>query len=339
MNEKPSMSFRLAFLLYVNRSGSTYLSTLLDGKAGICVTQELGYVARILESGRGDAIEAGEMSDLPRDIATEPQFMDTGISMGAVKNVLYPGQPRRAAIEAITGLYLQQCVPGVKEARLVVVKGPRLMFHVGRLQQLFPEASFIHVVRDVRGVYASQRNNERIDGRRMADSLLACGQDWRRKVVRILGDSRVHHVRYEDLLSDAEGSLRTLVAELSPGSPDLAAGVLATPSTSYVGRIGQSQKHLHGNTGRSPLVSRAEAWRGEISEVEASALALLCKEALSAYGYGMTRYPFGVRMAALTLLAWDAIVTLRQRIFNVLWRLKSGESPAQIIRRKMLEYR
>lgn len=91
-------------------------------------------------------------------------------------------------------------------------KSPGYLGHLQLLKRVFPQARIIHIVRDVRDYVLSMRKAFGKSGRRAA-------QRWvdtinQSKVQSKAFEDSVVTIRYEDLLSDTEGTLRTLCTHL-----------------------------------------------------------------------------------------------------------------------------
>jgi hypothetical protein len=94
-------------------------------------------------------------------------------------------------------------------------KSPIYTFHLEFIGELFPDAQYVHVIRDGRDVVASFRERwGYLAGLRAANSI------WRESVVRArefgarLPAGRYHELRYEALVADAEKEMRSLLSFL-----------------------------------------------------------------------------------------------------------------------------
>lgn len=93
---------------------------------------------------------------------------------------------------------------------------PEYSFHIWGLRKLFPQALFIHLLRDVRAVVHSMLNFHRVAGIHLVANEEEAYRYWIRTVSaclqaeRALGPSVVHRVRYQDLLDNSESTMRSL---------------------------------------------------------------------------------------------------------------------------------
>jgi hypothetical protein len=99
-------------------------------------------------------------------------------------------------------------------------KGPNLQYFIPELLQLFPDARFIHIIRDGRATAHSM-------SRRAYQSLRLSAQQWVDGNVQamvqqdVLGQEKLLLIRFEDLLSDPEAVLRKVCDFLEIGFSEL----------------------------------------------------------------------------------------------------------------------
>ena len=93
---------------------------------------------------------------------------------------------------------------------------PEYSFHIWGLRKLFPQALFIHLLRDVQAVVHSMVNFHRVAGIHLVANEEEAYQYWIRTVSaclqaeRALGPSVVYRVRYADLLDNPESTMLSL---------------------------------------------------------------------------------------------------------------------------------
>ena len=98
-----------------------------------------------------------------------------------------------------------------------VMGTPEYSFHICGLRKLFPNALFIHIVRDVTSVVRSMLNFDRIAGIRLVANEEEAYHYWFRAVSSCLlaeqayGPGVVFRLRYSELIDQPETSLRSLL--------------------------------------------------------------------------------------------------------------------------------
>ena len=94
---------------------------------------------------------------------------------------------------------------------------PEYSFHICGLRKLFPQALFVHLLRDVRAVIRSMVNFHRVAGFQLVANEEDAYRYWFRTVSacltaeRAYGPSVVHRIRYADLIENAESTMRSLL--------------------------------------------------------------------------------------------------------------------------------
>ncbi len=94
---------------------------------------------------------------------------------------------------------------------------PEYSFYICGLRKLFPNALFIHIVRDVTSVVRSMLNFHRIAGTQLVPNEEEAYNYWLRtvraciKAEQAYGPSVVYRIRYADLIDTPESAMRSLL--------------------------------------------------------------------------------------------------------------------------------
>jgi Sulfotransferase family len=94
---------------------------------------------------------------------------------------------------------------------------PEYSLHIYALRKLFPEAVFIHILRDVHSVVRSMLNFHRVAGIQLVPNEEAAYNYWLRVVTacvqaeRAYGPKAIYRLHYSDLIDDPEGSMRSVL--------------------------------------------------------------------------------------------------------------------------------
>lgn len=157
-------------------------------------------------------------------------------------------------------------------------KSPNYRNHLPEIAALWPEARFIHIVRDVRDVCLSSRQawgkHMLRNAQRWMDEVGAC----RRAGQRLGG--RYFELRYEDLLARPEPTLRAVAAFL---------GLDFEPAMLKPGRVSEN---LGDTRGADKIVAgNQEKWRDRMSPSTLARVEAVCGPLLGELGYPLALGP------------------------------------------------
>src|SRR5262245_4391521 len=182
-------------------------------------------------------------------------------------------------------------------------KTPGYVSYLPTLARLFPEARFVHIVRDGREVASSLAEWEW--GARTAVS----GAFWWAHKVRVgrrdgvrLGPERYHELRLEDLTAAPEHVLGDVCAFLGEAfSP----AMLGYPARVAAGRpVRRQERHLV-----RPPTSGLRDWRAGLSPADQAAVEEVCRPMLEACGYDAPPPDPRARARALAIRVRDLSIT------------------------------
>lgn len=303
-------------LLGVSRSGTTLLRVILDRSPGIAIPDESFFVP-LLARRHGTRIDAERFLD---DVARIPTIRDWGVSVADVAGRVRSGLPTGEAITAIFDAYAEAAgKPRWGD------KTPKYMRHLELLEELFPDALYVHLIRDGRDAALSflqmpEGTFTRTWAHPTTPEQFACL--WRKEVRdarslgRRMGASRYHEVRYEDLVAEPEATVRAICA--------FAAIPFEPAMLDYTAAVDVSSKP-HQQRLLTPPTSGVRSWRDDMSAEDVAAFEAVAGDLLGELGYEVGLSSSGGARPALArgwydarLTAWNASASLVQR--SPLWR-------------------
>jgi hypothetical protein len=288
---------------------------VLDRSRGIAIPDESFFVP-LLARRHGRTIDGDRFLD---DVARIPTIRAWGVRVDDVRLRIRSGMATGDAIAAIFEAYAErQGKPRWGD------KTPMYMRHLPLLHRLFPEAQYVHLVRDGRDAAVSflempEGTFTRTWAHPATPAQFACL--WRREVsaARALGgrvgDARYHEVRYEELVADPERAVSAICrfADI-PFEPEMLA---------YAGAVDVSDKP-HQLRLRRPPTPGVRSWREEMSASDVAAFEGVAGGLLAELGYEVTSSQSSVSASTARawydarLAAWNASTSLVQR--SPLWR-------------------
>lgn len=167
-------------------------------------------------------------------------------------------------------------------------KTPTNLFYADILHEMFPEARFIHLVRDPRAVVRSANNFPRLP-----DDIVINATNWLhflqtgyQRLTQSVPSSRWCTIRYEDLTTDPQPAVRAMCQFIdAPFHPrmlnfhkDATAYMPAT-----IDQLGGDRKVT-----RPIYTDKQEKWRSDLSEHEIGVVEYICGDVMTAFGYEPT---------------------------------------------------
>jgi len=287
-----------AFPFFVGRgrSGTTLLLAMFDSRSDMAVPYESRFAVSLGRT-RGRYERGGlDVERFLADLAIVDGFRGWNLPIEQVRDHLTVDAPRDlpAAIRAVYAAYAAaHGKPRYAE------KSPGFVMHVPLLAGLFPEARFVHIIRDGRDVALSYRASS-WGTKDIAESAYY----WRRFVTRgretgrRLGPERYREVRYEQLVDDPELIVRDLCVFMDLSfEPEMLR--YFERAGSVLGKIDGPWQGAHGNLSRPPT-SGMRDWRREMPRDEQLLFDALAGDLLHDLGYprAAERIPARVRLEA-----------------------------------------
>jgi hypothetical protein len=303
-------------LLGVSRSGTTLLRVILDRSPGIAIPDESFFIP-LLARRHGGTIDVEHFLD---DVARIATIREWGLSVEDVRPRVRSGMPTAEAIAAIYEAYA-----GCAGKPRWGDKTPMYMRHLDLLDELFPDAQYVHLIRDGRDAALSflqmpEGTFTRTWAHPQTPEQFACL--WRtevrdaRALGRRLGPARYLEVRYEELVVEPESTVRAICG--------FAAIAFERGMLDYTRAVDVSAKP-HQQRLLTPPTAGVRSWREDMSAEDVSGFESVAGDLLDELGYEV-RSPVthGLRPALMRgwydgrLGAWNATASVVQR--SPLWR-------------------
>ena len=216
---------RPIFVVGSPRSGTSILTWCLGQHPNLFPVPESSWmgdfavhvaIAHQIGAGRGDYSILSAM-----DVGDEELFAAFGTSINDLildhrKDLETKRETRSAALK-IDARWLEATSTLAGPKARWVDGTPEYSLHICGLRKLFPDASFIHLFRDVRAVVRSMVNFHRATGIQLVASEEEAYQYWLRTVSacllaeRAYGPNVVHRISYADLMEKPESTMRSLL--------------------------------------------------------------------------------------------------------------------------------
>jgi len=201
MNLKPQPFF----IVGASRSGTTMFRLMLTAHPKLSIPQEAWFLGRIVSTlDRSRQVDASAMEFIRGEIVNDALW--GGLQTPeTVDRILKPvvGQTLDRVIDAI----FRGCGKGIQPGVRWGEKSPRHSYIISELLEVFPRASFVHMLRDGRDACASMAARGWYEGsfRRICEHWASCVESAR-SAARC-GPSRYIEVHFEDLVTRPDEEL------------------------------------------------------------------------------------------------------------------------------------
>ncbi|MCG7980871.1 MAG: sulfotransferase [gamma proteobacterium symbiont of Clathrolucina costata] len=272
------MSITLATIIYDDRSGSTYLSSLLNEMPCITVTLESSILTILARHGN-DLRSREEVLRFLGILKEEQKFKNWQFNeimqVNLLNSLSYPLSATNLLHKLLTIIFPDStnCTNIVFIIKQVQIE------YIDLIIGVVPGLKFILLYRDGRGVFASKkRSRHSIYDVPMAINPVSAAQKWR----NILGakgyikdQNNILEVKYEELLVTKDKVIGNIIeflfneTRVISHQDNYSAELDDNPNNNrYAQSIPASQRHLHKNVGKVANKDRAEAWKNELSSIE-----------------------------------------------------------------------
>lgn len=274
-NLRPVQPF--VFFVGSGRSGTTLIREIFNAHPELAIPDETHFVTMLAKHRWLYEPQGGEFRTdrLLRDLNKYAQFrkmLPSATAAAALKDPAPVDYP-----DAIRRLYAAYAASEGKTR--YGDKTPRYCLEVPALATLFPEARFVHVIRDGRDVALSVK--EVSFG---PDHLGGAALYWRNRALatrrfgEILDPNRFFEYRHEELLDDTEAVVRKLCEFLALRfEPSM-----LTYHERMAPRTEEHHPHVH-----KPPTKGLRNWRTELSQSDVRLVELLAGDALDELGYDL----------------------------------------------------
>lgn len=321
MEQRPPV--KRVFIVGCRRSGTTWSMLLLGQHPNVVALQQIDFFRRLSHFGRwfrarDDFGTCALSTQVKLGLASQPT--DDGLRRVQISDALLPGryvELVRPLAEAVYG-ELATINPA---AQAVVEQTPEYVQVWEEILRIFPDAYFLHVVRDPRSVFCSHKSAAKswADPMRFSYDPLSVAEEWLADVTRAraiaAATPRYHEVQYEALRREPEKHLAAVLEWLElPRDPELCARAVAACSLEKLRGGGHAPQGFF----RKGEVS---GWKSEMSAREVRALEYVAGDLMRTLGYETVTAPGAAAPLSVRWSTWRR--GLAARVKRWAWESKS----------------
>jgi len=338
MNNQPlgniePLNLPIVFTLAKGRSGTTLLQTILDGHPNTIAPPESRFVVHFWNRYRNvkrwtPAVKKRFIQDVLSDMKIA-LFWEINVEILTKRIELLPentsyGMACKQVYTSRRSLFSKE-VPGV-----IIDKNPIHALLIPIITSIFPDAKFIHVVRDFRA------NSSSFLKFRPNKSMRELGFMWilfNSKIEELKNevDNRFHSMEYEELVKNPEKTLRALTTFFElPYHPSMLEyhKTIQNSYTEYVARSPSEEIRkmrelgagtVHKNLTKPLNPNLIDSWKSTLTLEQVQALEEVCGTYATQYGYDSEikkeipkTIPFNIQLRAKKLV-WYYSLPIRLR--------------------------
>lgn len=321
------------FIVGSARSGTTLLRLMLTSHPDICIPPESPFFIKLRKKYSRFPDLSSEIDSFVVDLFNDVKIKtEWRLDKDRVRKNLRKISPLnyRTAVSVVYWTYLKSFFP---HAQIWGDKNPWYLRHIDTILEDFNDARFIHIIRDIRSIYASLTaihgdEQSRVYWNKMDAALPFATRQWRlahEAFEKTKGNPQVYTLFYEKLVSDPENELNSLCSWL---------GVPFSSSMLEFYRLNR-EKELVANfvlkweqkTLEAVDQSRVDNWRNDLSVAQIQAVEILNKRKMLQLGYLPATRGISLKATCQILLEYLPVLKnnwrkyLYQYFFSFWWRL------------------
>ena len=200
------------FILGRPRSGTTLLSSVLDAHSNIIVPFESSIIINLHSKyGKVKKWDEEKLSEFYFDLSQQRKFEGWPMNRENLKADILNSPENVTYQELIKTIYLHfKSYFEKEEIQIIGDKNPIYSFYGEKLLKIFPDAKFIHIIRDYRDNILSIK---KVNFEAPVTALLAHRWKIANKKIERLGKNKPNQyflLKYEDLVSDSEQEVKKI---------------------------------------------------------------------------------------------------------------------------------
>ncbi|MFK7847125.1 MAG: sulfotransferase [Rhodothermales bacterium] len=275
------------FIVGASRSGTTMMRLLLNAHSKIGVPKEMAYfeqcaIAGAIDTWQSPQFKRGTYEDFVRGFLKKKHVALEGLDIEKLTaDILGAGAtsldiPIRKALDAWAE----------KEGKDIWgEKTPKNLFYVDYIHAIMPDARFIYIVRDPRAVVNSMNRFARFvdDSVLNAFNWLQAAEYGYKLLQRSVPAEKRLEIKYENLVSDVEGTARQICAFLEePFEEEMLAFYTKSGSDLH-----PNANELGGTTTLTKPITTVsvEKWRNQLAARDITLVETVCADAMKVHGY------------------------------------------------------
>lgn len=269
------------FIVGVHRSGTTLLRFMLNSSPRIFIPPESDFIPRFFGRRPGEQLGERRLASILNTIFTTYRFAKEWQGEPPQVQAFIEQMSRRTPAAFLDTLYRSYAAQ--YGATRWGDKTPIYASYMDLIHEIFPEAQFVHIIRDGRDVALSML--DKWGKREIHVDIYFAARNWVRRIRQAQGSGArlssdlYYELRYEALVENPKAELLRLCTFLGePFLPDMAKPHL-------LGRAHIQKGDFHAPLRQPPSTDRIERWKREMSPADRRLFQGVAGELLVELGY------------------------------------------------------
>lgn len=320
---------KMLFILGRGRSGTTLISNVLNESQDICIAPEGLFLMNLYRKYRYKKFDYNTINLFCKDVYLEPKMNNWSFSNLELNKFLNDNLSSDAnfadvvkAVYSANAYYL-----GKSDIKYLGDKNPHYALFTKEILEVFPDAIFLHLIRDPRANVSSYKE---VSFDYNDSSLLA--YRWEKYNHDIMKSNVINDnyfvIKYENLVIKPQETIDLI-------SKNLDVNTFVAKINSNNIKVFEHSKQWHKKLNDNFDNSRLEAWRNSLSTADINYIESICKDLMIEYGYEGAVL-LNSKRHTLSNVVSEATIFLEKFLFSVplFLRTKVLSAYRQITRKK-----
>lgn len=280
------------FIIGNPRSGTTLLQLMLTSHPNLSIPTECGFLIHLYDKYKNFEGEEFEIVEFVNAVFDSRKFELWKLDFENTLSYVVNKKPRNYA-ELVASIYEFYAECYHPDAKRWGDKNNYFLNHILEIDKIFPNAQYIHIIRDGRDVACSYKDMEHLKGLKYAPNLphgiSEIANQWKMNISKIresfdvLGWEKVIEIRYEDLTLNPQDILNKICDFLNITYSD---EMLRFNENNKENELVPKEFDAWKSMNKEKLSSsRIQRWKDELTKEEILIFELKTTHILSKYNY------------------------------------------------------
>lgn len=308
------------FIIGNPRSGTTLLRLMLTCHPGIAVAPESGFLIGLYAKYKEFCGDMQQIKEFAKDVVNSQKVELWRITVHGLTEYLIDKNSKTYS-ELSSGVYEYYGLIHQSKKDRWGDKNNSFLNYIDLISVIFPEAVFIHIIRDGRDIACSYRDMSQIIPEKYSpsvpNSVLGAALHWRNNLLKIrynfqqIGWNRVYEIRYEDLVNNPVLTLTEICNFLDE---EFSAEMLTFDEQNREKELEPTAFDAWKSRTKEKLSSsRIERWRTEMSTKDVLLFECATRDILTKYRYPLMHAKVNYRIRVFCALI-KSVLSIRKML-------------------------